>query len=60
VRFLFESEDAAGKDVRRSMVVQLTGRSANLVVLDDNGFIIDTLRQTKGEGNRLEKSIWPL
>jgi predicted ribosome quality control (RQC) complex YloA/Tae2 family protein len=61
VRFSFESEDAAGKDVRRSMVVQLTGRSANLLVLDDNGFIIDTLRQTKGEGQQVgEKYLAPV
>jgi len=59
LRFLFESEDAAGKDVRRSMVVQLTGKSANLLVLDDNGFIIDTLRQTKGEGQQVGEKYLP-
>ena len=61
VRFSFESEDAAGKDVRRSMLAQLTGRSANLLVLDDNGFIIDGLRQTKGEGQQVgEKYLAPV
>ena len=61
VRFLFKSEDVVGNDVRRDMVVQLTGRSANLLVLNENGFIIDTLRQTKGEGQQVgEKYLAPV
>src|SRR6266481_497562 len=61
VRFLFESEDVAGNDLRRSMVVQLTGRSANLLVLDENGFIIDAFRQTRGEGQQVgEKYLAPM
>ena len=48
IRFAGESE--TGETLRYELVAQLTGRSANLFLTDDRGFIIDSLRQTNGEG----------
>jgi predicted ribosome quality control (RQC) complex YloA/Tae2 family protein len=48
IRFSGESE--TGEPLRRDLIAQLTGRSANLFLLDDRGFIIDSLRQTNGGG----------
>lgn len=39
-----------GVEERHALVVQLTGRSSNLFLLDANGFVIDKLRETFGEG----------
>lgn len=50
VRFLFDVPDAVG-DVRdATLVVQLTGRTSNLFLLDSHGRILDTLRPSRGEG----------
>ena len=43
-----ESEIGGATDFK--LVVQLTGRSANLFLTDERGFVIDSLRQTEGEG----------
>jgi predicted ribosome quality control (RQC) complex YloA/Tae2 family protein len=39
-----------GVDRSFSLVAQLTGRSANLFLLDENGRIVESLRDTKGPG----------
>lgn len=43
-------ETETGVPARYRLIAQLTGRSANLFLSDDRGFIIDSLRQTNGEG----------
>jgi predicted ribosome quality control (RQC) complex YloA/Tae2 family protein len=53
VRFSFDVEDATGDKRRRFLIAQLTGRSANLLLLDDGGHIIDTLRPPHGEGQEI-------
>jgi predicted ribosome quality control (RQC) complex YloA/Tae2 family protein len=50
VRFLFEASDEIGNPVERMLVAQLTGKAANLLLLDEKGYIIDTLRPPRGEG----------
>ena len=48
--FEFETESETGNRESLSFVVQLTGRSANLFVIDAIGSIIDRLRETNGDG----------
>jgi predicted ribosome quality control (RQC) complex YloA/Tae2 family protein len=50
VRFSFHGRDAVGNILERTLVAQLTGRAANLLLLNEHGYIIDTLRSLKGEG----------
>lgn len=44
VRFAFAGCEESGEPYRRSLVAQLTGRTANLFVLDERGRILDALR----------------
>ena len=52
VRFLFSVEDELGDSREWTLVAQLTGRSANLFLLDAAGKISQALRATKGEGQQ--------
>ena len=36
-----------------TLIVQLTGRSANLLLLDANDFVIDACRETRGDGQEI-------
>jgi predicted ribosome quality control (RQC) complex YloA/Tae2 family protein len=59
VRFLFDVPDAVG-DVRdATLVVQLTGRTSNLFLLDSHGRILDTLRPSRGEGQETGDTYGP-
>lgn len=49
VRFVFAARDAMGNTQPRVLVAQLTGRAANLFLLDERSYIIDTLRPTSGD-----------
>ncbi len=49
--FLVQTE--IGETEKYSLVAQLTGRSANLFLLDKNGFILDKLRETFGAGQEI-------
>jgi predicted ribosome quality control (RQC) complex YloA/Tae2 family protein len=53
VRFHFSAEDALGNLKNLVLVAQLTGRAANLLLLDEHGHIIDTLRQLGGAGQEV-------
>jgi len=53
VRFSFAVEDAVGDEHRRSLIAQLTGRTANLLLLDEAGRVLDTLRPPHGEGQEV-------
>ena len=48
--FDFAGMDEMGVGRKFSLAAQLTGRSANLFLLDENRRIIESLRETKGEG----------
>jgi predicted ribosome quality control (RQC) complex YloA/Tae2 family protein len=51
--FFFTAQTEIGETEKYSLVAQLTGRSANLFLLDKNGFILDKLRETFGEGQEI-------
>ncbi|MBD0369574.1 MAG: NFACT family protein [Pyrinomonadaceae bacterium] len=59
VRFSFNGRDAVGNVVERTLVAQLTGRAANLLLLNEHGYIIDTLRSLKGEGQEAGERYAP-
>lgn len=50
VRFKLSANDEIEGLKNYTFVAQLTGRSANLFLLDENDFIIDSLRENQGEG----------
>ena len=50
VRLRFLVRDEVGRERRPTLVAQLTGRSANLFLLDDEGHVIDSLRPARGAG----------
>lgn len=51
--FDFTAETELGATEKYSLAVQLTGRSANLFLLDKNGFILERLRETFGAGQEI-------
>ncbi len=53
VRFELATSNIAGEPERFSLVAQLTGRSANVILLDENDRIIDSLRPPRGEGREV-------
>jgi predicted ribosome quality control (RQC) complex YloA/Tae2 family protein len=59
VRLSFRAQDEAGKSHARTLVAQLTGKAANLLLLDERGFIIDTLRPPRGEGQETGEHYQP-
>ena len=50
VRFEFAARDDVGRELTYFLAAQLTGRSANLFLLDQNEMIIDSIRQSGGNG----------
>ena len=52
LRLGFLAESELGETENYELIVQLTGRSANLFILDGRGFILERLRETKGEIGR--------
>jgi len=59
VRFRFTAEDAAGEGRAAWLVAQLTGRSANLFLLDAGGRVLDTLRPARDEGQAVGETYRP-
>ncbi|HEV2912431.1 MAG TPA: NFACT RNA binding domain-containing protein [Pyrinomonadaceae bacterium] len=53
VRFSFSVPDALGMEHRRQLIAQLTGRAANLLLVDEDGYIRDALRPPRGEGQEI-------
>ena len=53
VRFSLMVTDELGDSRQRALVAQLTGRSANLFLLDDEGKITHALRAPKGDGQQV-------
>ncbi|MFN2578625.1 MAG: NFACT family protein [Pyrinomonadaceae bacterium] len=52
VWFAFAGDDDIGNEKRRALVVQLTGRSANILLLNGGNEIIQTFRQSPSAGVR--------
>lgn len=59
VRFKFSAYDEIGAPVEFTLVIQLTGRSANLFLLDADDFIIDALRENSGAGQEVAEKYTP-
>jgi predicted ribosome quality control (RQC) complex YloA/Tae2 family protein len=59
VRFTLEVADDLGDPERHVLVAQLTGRSANLFLLDSAGEIKQALRKLQGEGQQLGEAYRP-
>ncbi len=53
VRLQFSGEDEISAKYERTLLAQLTGRSANLLVLNAQGVITHAMRPPKGEGQRV-------
>lgn len=49
VRFSFKARDISGKSQEYTLIAQLTGRTANIHLIDDNGYVIDSLRWFRGD-----------
>ncbi|HEX8708920.1 MAG TPA: NFACT family protein [Pyrinomonadaceae bacterium] len=53
VRLSFDGQDEVGNPTARTLVVQLTGKASNLLLLDGSGRVLDTLRPPRGEGQEI-------
>lgn len=52
----FTGIDEIGKEMQRSLVTQLTGRSANLLLLDQDNRIVTQLREGQGKGQTISET----
>jgi predicted ribosome quality control (RQC) complex YloA/Tae2 family protein len=59
VRFSFEATDALGETRARTLVAQLTGRAANLFLLDEKGRVLDRMRPARGAGQEVGEVYEP-
>ncbi len=59
LRFEFSAVSEIGQKENFALIVQLTGRSANLFLLDERDFIIDTSRENSGEGQLVGQKFAP-
>ena len=59
VRFYFLARNEIGQTENYTLLAQLTGRSANLFLLDANDFILDACRETLGDGQEIASRYAP-
>ncbi len=59
LKFDVSGENELGTLERHSLIVQLTGRSANLFLLDSEGRILDSLRDNVGPGQEIGMQFGP-
>jgi predicted ribosome quality control (RQC) complex YloA/Tae2 family protein len=59
VRFSFATQDEIGNQFSRTLIAQLTGRAANLLLLDERDLIIDALRPPRGSGQEIGARYQP-
>lgn len=59
LRFSFVNQNDLGEMENYSIIVQITGRSANLFLLDGNDFVIDAIRETNGNGQEIGTKYAP-
>ena len=57
--FQFLAPDEVGREETYSLIIQLTGRSANLFLLDAGDFILDAARENSGEGQQIGSRFAP-
>lgn len=58
-RLSFEAIDEIGNPYARMLVAQLTGKAANLLLLDERGYVIDALRPPRGDGQEVGHKYQP-
>jgi predicted ribosome quality control (RQC) complex YloA/Tae2 family protein len=54
-----DASDELGRMQKYFLIVQLTGRSANLFLLDENRVVLDALRENSGEGQQTSDVYMP-
>jgi predicted ribosome quality control (RQC) complex YloA/Tae2 family protein len=59
VRLKFRAEDELGAVLEKILIVQLTGRAANIHVLDDDGVITNQVRPGRGAGQQIGERYQP-
>ncbi|HEX6190305.1 MAG TPA: NFACT family protein [Pyrinomonadaceae bacterium] len=59
VTLKFEGSDDLGRQTQPALIAQLTGRSANLFLLNDEGVITGRLKETKGAGQTVGEKYQP-
>ena len=57
--FKLETIDELGDRVERRLVLEAMGRSANLILLDEEGRIIDCIRRIDGDISRGQRQVLP-
>ncbi|MEO8572860.1 MAG: NFACT family protein [Pyrinomonadaceae bacterium] len=57
--FAYDAKDELGNLASYALAAQLTGASANLFLLDSESKIVDSLRQTRGEGQQTGEAYAP-
>ena len=59
VTLKFDGSDDLGQQTHPTLIAQLTGRSANLFLLNDDGVITGRLKETKGVGQAIGETYQP-
>ncbi|MDQ3041739.1 MAG: NFACT family protein [Acidobacteriota bacterium] len=59
LRLAFSAKDELGQTENYTLVVQLTGRSSNLLLLDKYDFVLDACRETFGAGQEIASRYSP-
>ncbi len=59
IRLRLNARTELGQTKFYSLIIQLTGRSANLFLLDGNDLILDSLRENSGEGQEIAAKFSP-
>ncbi len=59
LRFGLSAQNDFGETENYALIVQLTGRSANLFLLDKNDFILDANRESRGAGQEIANRYAP-
>lgn len=59
LRFTLLAQNELGETENYALIAQLTGRSANLFLLDKNDFILDACRETFGAGQEIASRYSP-
>lgn len=59
LKFKFSAKNDVGQIQIYQLIVQLTGRSSNLFLLDANEFILDALRENSGDGQEIADKYQP-
>ncbi len=53
ISFHFSGTDELGQQIERTMIAQLTGRAANLFLIDRQGVVTNQAREGKGPGQKI-------